>query len=293
MPATIFYPRNIESNEAGFNWLAQVAERLRLLWNDRVTFDARHLRFFDANLCAPFGALLREAIDQKIAIELGAVSGPVLEVWSKNGFMQQFGGIIMNDEFRTTLAYRQFPLQANPKDFARYIEHELMNRERDLPQMSPAMRRDFAYSIQEIFDNAQTHSDSTGGIFSCGQLFPAGDRLAFTLTDLGVGFRHNVERRMGKSCSDAAAIEWATQKGHSTRTDDGGYGLSTLRDFFMRNNGQMQIVSQQGLWELHGSAIRKTTLRYPFPGSFVNLEVNTNDDAYHDSLAASLNEPLF
>ena len=104
MPVTIRYPRNVSSNEAGFNWLARVAHRLNPLWKDTVIFDAQH-----------FGALLREALDNQIIIELGAVRGPVLEVWSKNNFMRQFGGVTLNDEFRTTLAYRQFPLQQNPK----------------------------------------------------------------------------------------------------------------------------------------------------------------------------------
>jgi hypothetical protein len=290
---TILYPRNVESNQAGFNWLASVASTLLTIEKEQVTFDARHLRFFDANLCAPFGALLHGARNRGNTIEVGEVRGKVLEIWSKNLFMERFGGVPMNDTFRTTLAYRQFSLTQDAREFADYIQHELMARDRDLPQMSDEMRREFATSIEEIFDNALAHSNSTGGIFGCGQFFPAADRLAFTLTDLGVGFRHNVEKRMGIACSDEAAIEWATQTGHTTRARDGGYGLSSLRQFFARNNGRMQIVSQRGLWELNGSSTRKATLRHPFPGSFVNLEINTNDNTYHESLATQLNEPLF
>jgi hypothetical protein len=58
---TILYPRSVESNQAGFNWLASVASTLLTIEKEQVTFDARHLRFFDANLCAPFGALLHGA----------------------------------------------------------------------------------------------------------------------------------------------------------------------------------------------------------------------------------------
>ena len=293
MPITIVCPSRVDNDETGFNWLAYVASQLDPLWQDKAVFDGRRLRFFKANLCAPFGALLCEAQRNGNAIELCDVSGEVLKIWSKNEFWRQFGGVTMNDTFRTTLAYQQFPLQQDPLKFAEYIEYELMSRERDLPHMSDDMRQEFATSIKEIFDNAQSHSQSENGIFSCGQFFPFGEHIAFTLTDLGVGFRHNVEKRMGKSCSDEAAIEWATEIGHTTRVHSGGYGLAYLRQFFAQNNGRMQIVSRQGLWELNGQSTRSTRLRHEFPGSLVNLEINTADNSYHESLAESLNEPLF
>lgn len=293
MPITIVFPSWVQNDEQGFNWLAQVAHQLSVLWQDTAVFDGRKLKHFKANLCAPFGALLHEAEKNGNRIELRDVRGEVLKIWSKNDFWRQFGGVTLNDTFRTTLAYRQFPLQQNPKEFASYIRYELMSRERDLPRMSNDMREEFARSIEEIFDNAQAHSQSENGIFSCGQFFPSDQRISFTLTDLGVGFRHNVEQRMGMSCSDEAAIEWATQVGHTTRADFGGYGLSYLRQFFARNNGRMQIVSRQGLWQLDSQSTSKIRLRHDFPGSFVNLEINTADNSFHESLAELLNEPLF
>lgn len=199
----------------------------------------------------------------------------------------------MTDEFATTLEYRQFDLQQNPREFAQYIEYELMSRDRDLPPMTNETRREFMTDIHEIFANAQFHSQSQQGVFGCGQFFPTRDRLSFTLADLGVGFRHNVEARMGRKCSDEVAIEWATQPGHTTRTADGGYGLATLREFFARNRGRMQIVSQQGFWELDGESVRKNKLRYPFPGSFVNLEINTADQTPDADLATALKSNFF
>ena len=188
MATTILYPRNVESNEAGFNWLASVASILLPLEREAVTFEARHLRFFAANLCAPFGALLQDAGSRGNTIDVGEVRGTVLGIWSKNLFMERFGGVPMNDTFRATLAYRQFSLTQSAREFADYIQHELMSRDRDLPQMSDEMRREFATSIEEIFDNAQPHCNSQSGNFGCDQLFLTPDRLAFTLTDIGVSF---------------------------------------------------------------------------------------------------------
>ena len=188
MPITIIYPSNVKSNEAGFNWLANVSRQILLLWRDNVVFDARQLRFFDANLCAPFGALLYGAKNNEIEIDLGHVRGDVLKIWSKNYFLREFGGTPMADEFATTLEYRQFELQQNPKEFAEYIECELMARDRDLPPMSDETRHEIMNSIHEIFANAQFHSQSRNGIFGCGQFFPTRNRLSFTLADLGRRF---------------------------------------------------------------------------------------------------------
>ena len=293
MPITILYPRNVKSNEAGFNWLADVSHRILPLWKDSVIFDARHLRFFDANLCAPFGALLHDAQRNEIEIDLGHVSGKVLEVWGKNYFFTEFGGTAMNDEFDTTLAYQQFDMGQSPQEFAEYLDYELMSRDRDLPPMTEETRYEFMASVHEIFANAQSHSQSREGIFGCGQFFPGRDRLSFTLADLGVGFRRNVEARMGRKCKDEDAIEWATQPGHTTRAAGGGYGLATLREFFRRNGGRMQIVSEKGFWELDGEKVRTTQLHHSFPGSFVNLEINTADQTSDPDLATALNAGFF
>lgn len=297
-PIFISFPRNIECNFDGFSWLAKVAHRLRPLWRTSVEFEAQKLRFFDGNLCAPFGALLQDARKNEIEVSWPNVSGNVLEVWSKNEFSRHFGGAAMNDVYDTTLAYRQFPLAENPKSFAAYVTQELMSKQ--LPQMSDEMRHEFARSIQEIFDNAQTHSQSASGVFGCGQVFPLKDRLAFTLTDLGVGFRQTVEQKTKCQFEDDKAISWATQTGHSARIGHGGYGLPLLKTFFAQNKGRLQIVSGTGFWEMNEGGERSQRMAHAFPGSFVNLEINTSDETFHRSLverqnallAETLKEPL-
>lgn len=287
----IFIPSRVEANEAGFNWLAQVAHRLNPLWREDICFLGRGTTFFEGNLCAPLGAVLHDAVTNQNTISIGdEVSGKVLEVWSKNEFWRHFDGARMEDTFDTTLAYRQFPLGHDRKKFAAYVTRELMSKE--LPQnMAQSARDGFARSIAEIFDNAVMHSQSRHGVFSCGQFFPHQFRLTFTLTDLGVGFRRNIEQRWNAKLSDEAAIRWAVARGHTTRLDgNGGSGLAELRQFFARNGGRMQIVSGQGFWEVQGDVEKQSALRHSFPGSFVNLEINTEDTAVYDgnlSLAGS------
>jgi len=272
----ILYPRNVKCDEKGFNWLAGVAHQTMPLWHEHIVFDARHLAFFDANLCAPFGAILHDIEKADNTFDLGRVPGPVLKVWSQNDFGPRFGGGRMNDTYSTTLAYRRFALQENRKVFAAYMQRELLSK--DLPEMSHETRTAFAESICEIFDNAGAHSQSENGIFSCGQFFPGRENISFTIADTGVGFRRNIEARTQRTWSDESAIEWATQKGHTTRLENGGYGLAFLKDFFTSNGGRLQIVSGHGFWQIHGQRENKIVLRHPFPGSFVNLEINTREE---------------
>ena len=205
-PIQISIPSRVENNEAGFNWLAKVANRLQPLWREQVYFSGRETTFFEGNLCGPLGALLQDALDHENTISISdGVSGKVLDVWCKNDFWRHFGGASRNDVFDTTLAYRQFALAHNRKEFAEYVWRELMSKE--LPEnMAQGARESFARNIAEVFDNAVSHSQSTPGVFGCGQYFPHQGRLMFTLTDLGNGFRWNIERLRNLKFSDEEAI---------------------------------------------------------------------------------------
>jgi hypothetical protein len=293
-PLQIPIPRRVESNESGFNWLAEVAHRTGSMWLQQIRFVGEKTSFFEGNLCGPLGALLHVAAEEGNTISIGdEVSGKVLEVWSKNDFWQRFDGASMNDVFDTTLAYKQFPLNYDRREFAAYVAQELMSKE--LPEnMSQVARTRFARCIAEIFDNAQAHSRSKPGIFGCGQYFPHQFRLLFTLTDLGNGFRWNLENRWKIATSDEKASAWAVERGHTTREDGGGgSGLAQLKDFFAQNGGRMQIVSGFGFWEIQGNVAKQSRLKYRFPGSLVNLEINTADTAVYEEYLSPASADIF
>jgi hypothetical protein len=58
----------------------------------------------------------------------------------------------------------------------------------------------------------------------------------------------------------------------------GGLGLKLLREFITLNKGCIQVVSDKGFWEQdsNGNVITKA-FSYPFPGTVVNIEINTAD----------------
>jgi hypothetical protein len=50
-----------------------------------------------------------------------------------------------------------------------------------------------------------------------------------------------------------------------------------LRDFLALNRGRLQIASGGAYWEFNAGADFIQSLASPFPGTVVNLEVNTAD----------------
>src|SRR5215469_6934930 len=123
------------------------------------------------------------------------------------------------------------------------------------------------------------HSETKHGIFVCGQYFPRNHKLDFCIVDMGVGMRHNVVTKRGLNLSAEKAIEWAMSGNNTTKTDNipGGLGLKLLRDFITLNEGRIQIVSDSGYWQTHKNQISLHSFTAPFPGTLVNIEINTAD----------------
>jgi hypothetical protein len=75
------------------------------------------------------------------------------------------------------------------------------------------------------------------------------------------------------------AIRWALQEGNTTRKDSipGGLGLKLLREFIELNRGCIQIVSDRGFWQFDQDGETIERMPNSFPGTVVNLEINTAD----------------
>ncbi len=156
--------------------------------------------------------------------------------------------------------------------------------------MSPGLLKKFRESIFEIFSNAVWHSRTRLGIFSCGQYFPKKSLLNFTVADLGVGMRRNIRDHLGFELSGEEAIVWATEANNTTKRGPvpGGLGLKLLREFIDLNGGCLQIVSDAGFWQCKDARVSTTLLDHPFPGTVVNIGINTADlNSY--SLTSELN----
>lgn len=234
-------------------------------------------QWFGANMCSALGGILDKLVDGFNTIKLGTIPQNIKTIIQKNDFLSYYGHDRIQDTHNTTIKY----LKLKPTDgryFHSYVVNELLLRP-ELPSMSMALKKKITESIYEIFVNAQIHSE-TEFIYTCGQFFPGKHKIEFTITDTGVGFKNKINKRFGTSISSTQAIKWATTDGHSTKVGvSGGIGLALLKEFIQKNNGKIQIISDDGFYQFNSNGEQVKKFPWPFPGSIVNVQFRTDDTA--------------
>jgi hypothetical protein len=267
----------VRHDQTGFEALVQVHAQTKDCRLTRIVIDMAATDWLDADMCAAFGAILSLLGSRLNTIELANIPQGLEKILSKNGFLSNYGRANLPDTWGTTIPYQRFNVK-DDRYFAEYIEREFVNRP-EMPRMSHGLIKKFRESVYEIFSNAVLHSGTKLGIFSCGQFFPKRHRLDFSVTDLGIGIRQNVQDRAGLNLPAEKAIVWATEGRNTTRRGSipGGLGLKLLKEFVGLNGGRLQIVSDAGYWCLQKDQVRMARLGMPFPGTAVSLEINTSD----------------
>ena len=266
----------IRHNLEGFAALALLHAQTEQCGLEDVKIDMAKTAWFDADMCAAFGAILYRLGDNLNAVNLINLHPSVESILSKNGFLSHYGRTKIPDQWGTTVFYERFDVEAD-RYFSNYIEREFIRRS-EMPEMSPGLLKKFRESVFEIFSNAVLHSRSELGIFSCGQFFPRKDKIDFTVADLGVGIRKNVCDHIQKDLSPVDAIIWAAEEPNTTKRGvPGGLGLTLLSEFIDLNGGRIQIVSDAGYWQRKDKRTCTSPLDHPFPGTVVSVEINTAD----------------
>lgn len=267
----------IRSTCNGFSSIAELAQDASDLWLDNAELDFSRCGFFDANMAAPLYVVIARLRDDLNDVTIHNMQAATERILKKNQFLTVFNMGVLSDTNQTTLPFKIFKRQAG-EQFNDYLDTYM--RGRGIPSMSDALTKRFRQSLFEIFLNAAIHSDSELGIFVCGQFFPQLHRLDFTIADAGVGIRENVRRYTGrKRMSSCAAIEWALTEGNTTKTGNqpGGLGLKLIKDFIRMNEGKLQIVSRFGYYEFSSRGDSLNKMDHDFPGTCVNIEINTQD----------------
>jgi len=279
----------IRHNLSGFEALVRLHADIREQRFSTIEIDMTNASWFDADMCAPFGALLYRIGHNVNTVSLTNLKPGVEKILSKNGFLSHYGRVPIRDTYGTTIPYQRFDVK-DDRFFASYVESKFVRRS-ELPRMTPGLVKRFRESVFEIFSNAVIHSQTKLGIFSCGQFFPNRNRLDFSVADLGVGIRRNVKEQIGLDLPAHEAIVWATQAKNTTKRGPipGGLGLKLLSEFINLNGGRLQIVSDRGYWALEKGHTQTELLSQPFPGTVVNVEINTADTQSY-ALSSELRE---
>lgn len=267
----------IRHSLSGFEELVRLNAEVDKERFSRIEIDMTTTSWFDADMCAPLGAILYRIGHNMNTVHLTNPPSSVEKNLSKNGFLSHYGRMPIRDTYGTTIPYQRFDVK-DDRFFANYVESKFVRRS-EIPRMTQGLVKRFRESVFEIFSNAVIHSQTRLGIFSCGQFFPRRHRLDFSVADLGISIRRNVKEHTGLDLPAHEAIEWATQAQNTTKRGriPGGLGLKLLSEFINLNGGRLQIVSDRGYWGLEKGYAQTERLSQPFPGTVVNVEINTAD----------------
>ena len=232
--------------------------------------------FFMANMSSVLGAIIDIFISNLNSIYFDKIDSDIEKILLKNNFLSYHGRIKENDLNNTTIQYIKLN-RTDGKFFKTYLIEELIeNHLQDLPKMSNGVKEKIIETIYEIFVNAQIHSD-TKHIYTCGQFYPNKNIIEFTIVDTGIGFKNKINKTFNTNLTSIQAIKWAIQDKNTSKENSGGIGLAFIHEFIKLNNGQLQIISNEGFYEFNGFKTETKNFMYEFPGTIVNLQFNTND----------------
>jgi hypothetical protein len=260
--------------------------------------------WIDANMCAPFGALLwsyfnsREAQGKETRIL--NMNSDIENIFEKNGFLSDIcrDSAKKPDTNKTVIEYRRFR-NCDSSLFKEYVENHFIEKHIGchIPEMKVPLKKKFRESIFEIFENAVFHSQTRLGIFACGQYFPRKELLNFSITDLGIGIRNNLYQNLRLNYEPERAISWALDGVNTTRQclggTPGGLGLKLIKNFIYNNKGKMMIISDGGYWSFKDGKEDLRRLRLVFPGTTVNITIRTTGCAEYDLLNRTIPENVF
>ncbi len=266
---------NIRNDFPSYQLLANLYQKHADDFFENIPLELRF--WFSANMASALGAVLDKLTGNLNGISFSHIDSAIQLILQKNDFLSFYGYPRAIDNHSTTIQYMKLK-PTDGKFFSQYVTDELLDRT-ELPQLSAALKEKMTEAIYEIFVNAQIHSE-TEHIYTCGQFFPAKNRIEFTITDVGIGFQEKIRRRFGKVLTAVQAIKWAVQDRHTTKQGvTGGIGLAILREFIVKNKGKMQIVSADGFYEYSHRGEVSQTMLAKYPGTIVNLQFCTDDQA--------------
>lgn len=283
----------IRSDRKSFDAIADIAVKTKNVWLDSVEFDLSSCSFFEANMVAPLYAVIARLRDELNDVTIINISAEVSTILRKNKFLSVFNQPELTDTNQTTLPFKILKLTAGDQ-FNDYLDTYM--RGRGIPTMSKALTKRFRQSLFEIFLNATIHSQSKAGIFVCGQFYPHKHRLDFTIADAGVGIRENVRTYTRQpKLSSCKAIEWAMTEGNTTKSGNqpGGLGLKLIKDFIQMNGGKIQVVSRFGYYEFSENGKSIQEMNNDFPGTCINIEINTADTGSYCLKSELKSEDIF
>ena len=204
-----------------------------------------------------------------VSFDWSTCTPKILKTFQQNGFSQIFGGPAAS-AVGHTVPYRE-DLRQNADGIARYLQQSWLGR--GWMNISPLLTDAIVGRVWEIYANAFEHGHSDVGVVTCGHHYQATKELGLTVVDFGVGIPANVREYLGKRVPAAVALQWAFQRGTTTKRDDTsrGIGLDLLKEFVKLNDGRLEFYSHNGQAHITRSQEAFSDLPVGFHGTLVTI----------------------
>lgn len=300
MPELVLNISTIDNSPQDFDILFALWEETHL-GNSDIAFNFHDCTFLRPNAVVFLGGLAKlvQSKGGKVRFLAETMSAPVFHNLVRNGFASEF----FNTQFfiepqNTAVPYRQFWLPRHSDERKTqtdtvwgYLTRDWLGR--GWVRISDRLKNRIAEKTLEIFMNAFDHSQSSLGVFTCGQLFPRLKELKLCVVDFGIGIPESVKRFSGLTnrppkVLDAACLEWAFQRGNSTKAVQKsdvsrGVGLDILKEFIKINKGKLEIYSNHayGIIDEHHEQFYSGNSF--FAGTVLNITVICDENYYRFS----------
>jgi hypothetical protein len=258
-----------------------------------VSFNFTYCGFLSHNAVAFLGGLMRLVQHRGgiVRIDWDSMRNDVRLNLGKNNFRDAFGDKTLIG-IGNSIPYREDLIQDSDR-LIDYLKTKWLGR--GWVHVSPLLRDAIVGRVWEIYANAFEHSQSSIGIFSCGQHYPRRRDLSLTVVDYGVGIPSNVRIfARNQNITADTALQWAFQRGTTTKPNgtSRGMGLDLLKEFVKLNKGRLEIFSHEGyalIDETQETFVNRQTF---FEGTVVNITFRC-DESYYRFASETPEGPIF
>lgn len=280
MIISVSVPRTVKSDKDGYEFLASLYPKVIGAGADEVYINFSECTDFNGNLASALGAILDRFVLMGLKVLLSTPSSKkVRRALSRNHFLRAWEISTAIEDRENYIEYQRFKSDGPSQEFKRYVDDGLLHK-KHFPKHTAKVGAAITENIFEIFVNAITHGE-TQYAYSCGEYDEHNEVLEMTIVDCGQTIPGNVNTFFSskgrEELNHCEAIEWAFISGNTTKTETGGLGLAIIKEFIGLNDGEIQVVSGNGMVVYHGNNVERFLLLNSFPGTIVNMRFNFSD----------------
>ncbi|MFC6176331.1 hypothetical protein ACFQAV_05735 [Companilactobacillus huachuanensis] len=288
--AYIKIPRSFTMEYSQINSILNQLARIEDSNVNAIGLDFTVTSFFSAELSTFLGIIIQylQGRGYKLFTINLKTDSKVGKILSKNEFLK----LIMDrdpirDTYNSTIKYVKVNSD-NINSINSYLENNFIPKFEStvrINDLNRELEESFKDSIFEFSDNISAHSHSKY-LYMCGQYFHNNKELKMAIADMGITIPRNLREHqvLLDKVGDEEYINWAMQKGNSTKEiPQSGMGLNEIKEA-MKRLGHMTIVSNRGYWKQnYDGTIQKKLLSEPFPGTLLHMNILLDKSNYYEN----------